>query len=723
MPSSKAKASLKSQPPKKPPIEPLEAIFEMPGVLIIGLDRKGRIILFNKGCERLSGYKRQEVLGKSFFTLLLPKDQQSKMRKVFNNFLEMKTPSQGINDWVSKKGERRTIEWHNTLTLDDHGELESVFSIGVDVTDKKAVEATLIQLEKAITSSPSGIVITDLEGKITYANQAYLDFIGEHGKRDIIGSEAMKADFGKEIGPKIMEQLRDQGFYSGEYSRYSSDGQLIDVHIIATLIKDENAIPTNLMATVTDISKLKEAEAEYRHLFESVPVGLFRTKPGIGEILDANPALVHMLGFPDKESLIKRKASSFYIDPNARRQWERKVSKEEVVRGFEAQFHRLDGRLIWVLLSSRAVRNSQGKVIYYEGTIEDITDRKHAQEALAESEEKYRLFFENLTDVLLHFDKNLTIIDVSPSIEQHLGYHPDELKGKSYPRLGLIPPELLPQALENTKRLFTGETVPPKEYPFIAKNGSRVWGEVSSKQVFRDGEIIALYSLVRDIHDRKLAEIALKNTNRDLELYASLLRHDLGNDLQVIFSTTEVAQMMTPEDSELHEFIEATRSAADRMSRLLNIFGRPDKEAEKEIVTLIQRVAKEAMKTHKHLTIKVKASPKTKDVRVTGGRLLPIVFVNLFRNSAQYAGETPVVNVKIAQKDSAIQIDVTDNGPGIPKKLLSKLFERGTTTTGGGLGLNLSKRVLEAYGGSIELVTKSTATGAKFRIIIPIEGT
>jgi PAS domain S-box-containing protein len=824
----------------------METIFEMPEVLIIGLDKNGRITLFNKGCEKLTGYKRKDVLNKSIFSTLIPKDQRSEVQQVFNNLLETKTTSVYVNDWVTKKGTLKTIEWHNTVKFNHQGELEETFSIGIDITKRKGIqedlreseekfrtlfdnaneamyildlqgnmieanraasaitgysrkellnltatdielpeeaikiperskelqkmgslifetiirpkkgepiaveisvstieygrkpamlavmrditasqeaETSLRLLEKAVISSPLGIVITDLKGQIIYANQGYLDILGEPKTTDLTGTDAMKADFGRKIGPQIMEQLQTQGFYSGEYSRYRSDGRLIDVHILATLISDDNGVPTNLMATITDISKLKEAEAEYRHLFESVPVGLFRTKPGVGEILDANPALVNMLGFPDKESLIKKQASSFYVDPNARRQWERKVSQDSVVRGFEAQFQRLDGRRVWVRLSSRAVRNSRGKVIYYEGTIEDITDRKHAQEALAESEEKYRLFFENLTDVLLHFDTNMKIIDVSPSIETHLGYHPDELKGKFYPSLGLIPEELLPQALENTKRLFAGKQVGTFEYPFVAKDGSRVWGEVSSKQVYRDGEVVALYSLVRDIHDRKLAEIDLRNTNRDLELYASLLRHDLGNDLQVIFSTTEVVQMMISEDSELNEFIEATRAAADRMTRLLDIFGRPDKEAEKEIVKLIQRVAKQAMRTHKQLTIKVSSPQKLKGVRVAGGRLLPMVFVNLFRNSAQHAGTKPKVTVKIAQKRNLVQIDVTDNGPGIPKKLQAKLFERGTTSNGGGLGLNLSKRVLEAYGGSIELISKPAKAGAGFRIFIPIEQT
>jgi PAS domain S-box-containing protein len=310
---------------------------------------------------------------------------------------------------------------------------------------------------------------------------------------------------------------------------------------------------------------------------------------------------------------------------------------------------------------------------------------------------------------------------VSPSIEKHLGYHPDDLKGKFYPELNLIGPENLDQAIENSKRLFAGETVPATEYAFIAKDGSRRWGEVSSTPIKRDGKVIALFTLVRDIHDRKLAEIELKNINRDLELYASLLRHDLGNDLQVIFSTTEIAQMVTPEDSELYDFLLATKASAERMTRLLDVFGRPEKEAEKEIVALIERVADQASTAHKQLKIKLKATQKIRGIRVTGGRLLPMVFDNIFRNAAQHAGEKPVVTVSITQDNDLVKIDIVDNGPGIPKKLLPKLFERGAATTDSGLGLNLCKRVLEAYGGSIELIKSLPNKGAAFRIFLPLE--
>ena len=820
------------------------SITETPGVLIVGLDKRGRITFFNRGCEELTSYQRNEVLGRSMFFNFVPTKQRTAIRQEFKKLHQQKESTHLVFNWATKQGEQRTIEWNITPSLDAKGSVREVFAIGVDVTEqteaeialresekkfrtifdnatdailiinsegrilesnniatdltgysheellqmtpdqfdglhsraqlqeriteimkkgsslyetliihkhgdqvpveirarkidyygqptiiasvrdiveRKEAQAVLRLQEKAIASSRSGIVITDMNGVITYTNQAYLDLVGHTDFNKVLGKRAME-DLGRGgLPPETLETFLQKGYFNGEYSHILPDGSPIDLHVQATLISDEDGEPSHLMATITDITGLKAAEAQYRHLFESVPVGIFRTKPGVGEILDANPALVKILGFPDEESLRKRKASSFYIDPEDRRNWEKQIAEEDVIRGFEAQFQRLDGRKIWVRLSSRAIRDHQGNVEFYEGTLEDITERKHAQQALAASEERYRLFFENISDVILQIDPQLRLVDVSPSIEKHLGYHPDDLKGKFYPDLNILGPEYLETALENSKKLFSGEVVGPREYSFIRANGQRIWGEISSTPIMRNGEVVALFSLVRNINDQKLAEIELRNTNRDLELYASLLRHDLGNDLQVIFSSAEVAQLLAPKASELNELTETTRAAAERMVRLLDLFGRPDKEAEKEILALIDRVATEATKTYKRLNIKIRAPKEIKGIRVAGGRLLPMVFDNIFRNAAQHAGENTTINVTIAQEKNEVRIDIIDNGPGIPTKLQAKLFQRGVSTTGSGLGLNLSKRILEAYGGSIELLPSKKSQGAAFRIILPLE--
>jgi PAS domain S-box-containing protein len=126
---------------------------------------------------------------------------------------------------------------------------------------------------------------------------------------------------------------------------------------------------------------LRTSEERYRALFEDVPVGLYRTTPD-GEILDANRAAVQMLGYPDRESLLAANAADAYVDPEDRTRWQTLMDREGVVSNFEAPLRRRDGTVIWVGDSARAVRRAEGQVLYYEGTLEDITEQKRAERLL-----------------------------------------------------------------------------------------------------------------------------------------------------------------------------------------------------------------------------------------------------------------------------------------------------------------------------------------------------
>ena len=124
---------------------------------------------------------------------------------------------------------------------------------------------------------------------------------------------------------------------------------------------------------------LKEAETRYRNLFERVPVGLYRTALG-GQIIDANPVLVQMLGYPDRETLLAINVVDLYVDPQDRRREQVLMERDGVVRDFEMQLCRHDGTVIWVQDSSRAILDDERRVLYYEGALEDITERQRAEE-------------------------------------------------------------------------------------------------------------------------------------------------------------------------------------------------------------------------------------------------------------------------------------------------------------------------------------------------------
>jgi signal transduction histidine kinase len=212
----------------------------------------------------------------------------------------------------------------------------------------------------------------------------------------------------------------------------------------------------------------------------------------------------------------------------------------------------------------------------------------------------------------------------------------------------------------------------------------------------------------------------LEAINSDLELYASLLRHDLRNDLHIILTQIESTELLLGPESDSAEACEITKFVATRMTQLLNIFESPDEKIPDNILQLLEKSARNAEKTHPGLKVKIHSSDPNSELRIRRGRLFPALFDNLFRNSFQYAGPKVTVDVTVKRLHKTIQIDVSDSGPGIPKKIRSKLFQKGVSTTGGGLGLYLSKRIVEAYGGSIELRRKSAkCKGACFRIILP----
>lgn len=126
---------------------------------------------------------------------------------------------------------------------------------------------------------------------------------------------------------------------------------------------------------------LQESEQRYRTVFEDVPVGLYRTTPG-GEILDANPALLEMVGYPDLETIRAVDVKEFYVNFADRERFVALLVRQDIVRDYETQLRRYDGTLIWVRDTARAIRDAQGRLKYYEGSLQDVTSHKLAVEEL-----------------------------------------------------------------------------------------------------------------------------------------------------------------------------------------------------------------------------------------------------------------------------------------------------------------------------------------------------
>ena len=237
------------------------------------------------------------------------------------------------------------------------------------------------------------IVLVDSEGKVVFWNPAAEQMFG-YTAEEARGLNAHRLLAPQRFGaghPTGFEEFAasGQGLPIGrtvELTATSRDGTPLPVELSVSALELRGV--WHAVAICRDIRERKRAEQElqasearYRSLFEGVPVGLYRSTPE-GVLLDANSALVDMLGYPDRETLLAAGSVAFYADPADRQRWRAEIEAQGVLRGFEAQLKRADGSLIWTLDTARAVVDADGRLLYYEGSLEDITARKRAEEAL-----------------------------------------------------------------------------------------------------------------------------------------------------------------------------------------------------------------------------------------------------------------------------------------------------------------------------------------------------
>jgi len=213
----------------------------------------------------------------------------------------------------------------------------------------------------------------------------------------------------------------------------------------------------------------------------------------------------------------------------------------------------------------------------------------------------------------------------------------------------------------------------------------------------------------------------IETRRRELEIYTNLLRHDLSNDIQIVLGGLELAQITSNEPKKHAAFIESTLAAAERMRSLIHIFSLSEENLENDIVTVLELICKRAQMAFKGMQITLQVEEEARNQQLFYSKLTALAFENLLRNTAQHAGDSPNVEIKISIFNNQLIIVFEDDGPGIAEEIRNNLFGRGVTTErkGRGLGLYLTKTIIESEGGSIKLIDKDKP-GSCFQIKLPL---
>ncbi|MEA2206234.1 MAG: hypothetical protein QOE77_3010 [Blastocatellia bacterium] len=426
---------------------------------------------------------------------------------------------------------------------------------------EEALREAQARTESVLASVADCHIVIDRQWRYVYANDAGVRAIGR--SREEILKQTLWQVFPDVIGTELEKAYRlamdERVPVTCEYHYQTTDTWWVSRFFPAA--EGLAVFATNITEGKKAAQELREVEEKYRDIFENAEEGIFQSTPQ-GQYLVVNPALARMHGVDSQKELLGCKDISrdVYVDPGLRDVFKKLLEEQGSVRGFEHQIFRRDGSKIWVSVNARAVRNEAGKVVYYEGTVQDITRRKEARAALQESEERYRALFENSRDALYVHDLSGKYISVNRAAEELSGYSRAEIIGRNFAEF--IAPQHLPDVRENLCRKLEREGETSYEVETITKDGRRTPVEVSSRLIYEHGIAVGIQGTARDITDRKRAQKALRIYSQRLIEAQEAERQSVARELH-----DEVGQVLTAVKINLHS-IQKSAGTLECMPRI-----------------------------------------------------------------------------------------------------------------------------------------------------------
>ncbi|MFC2053236.1 PAS domain S-box protein [Chloroflexota bacterium] len=382
---------------------------------------------------------------------------------------------------------------------------------------------------------PVGLYRTTPEGQFLDANLALGVMYGYPNREKLL--EPDLTDFYVEPDERVRWQalMENQGVvrdFEAQIQRF--DGTTIWVNDTARVVKDEQGHVLYYEGSLEDITERKHAEEKlrqyqehleelvderttelqaseerYRTLFDGVPIGLYRTTPD-GQVLDANLASAQMLGYPTRDDVLNLVITTdVYADPDERARWQVLMEKEGIVRDFEERIRRYDGEIVWIRDTARAVKDEHGHVLYYEGSLEDITERKEFEEEIRRQKDYFEALFVNSPVAIVTADLDANVVSWNPRAEKLFGYSQEEAIGKNVDDLVSNDPSILEEALNFTEQLNKMGRVQAITKR-TRKDGSLVDVDLLALPLVLAGEKAGFYAMYHDVSELKWIERELR---------------------------------------------------------------------------------------------------------------------------------------------------------------------------------------------------------------------
>jgi PAS domain S-box-containing protein len=497
--------------------------------------------------------------------------------------------------------------------------------------------------------------------------------------------------------------------------------------VLNGIVKGDEVVGVSMLGR--DVTEQREKELRFTELFETLQEGVYFSTPE-GHLLDANPALVSMLGYTEKRDLLAAEPAALNLDPG-QPVLGRAVDDRGGVRTREVRLRRKDGKAAVFLDSSRAVWDTSGNIVRYQGTLVDVTEKRKMEGQLAQQEEFRGRLLESFPDLILVVDLDERYTFVSSRARDFLGCEPKDMLGKKISEIADHSSELvtLYHEVVSGKQAFASA-----EYGARHRDGSwRTMRAAGSRLVDSEAKTSGIIISVRDITVERKLEQQVVQSERLAAMGAMIggVAHELNNPLTAIMGVSELMQ-----DTETNEvsrkqlaILQQQARRAAEIVQNLTYFSRPPAPGKSKI-NLVE-VVERTLNLHAY---SLRKNNITVDFLKEAGvpyalgdpHQLMQVFLNLIVNAEQAireARDKGTLRIRLGRGENSVWVSFHDDGPGIPKETLSSIFDPFYTTKrpgrGTGLGLSICKSVLKEHSGSVE-AANSPEGGAIFTVTLPI---
>ena len=708
-------------------------------------DTKLNITRFNQAFELITGLTESEMIGKPIHLIFPSSNNEKQIGQILN-----RNHNESIEVEITHTDKTiKTLLWTTSQLFDTDGKtLISTIGQGLDITERKKKEFELNQSEQLYRTLFENMLNGFAHCRLIFENGKPVDYIyltvnkafeTHTGLKNVVGKKISEAIPGiHEKDPKVLETF-SRVVITGEPDISELYVSTLKAWFIVSSYKTTANHFVIIFDSITERKKaekkLIESEARLKLSLESNQTGVWELNLEDNNIL-RTPTHDKIFGYDTLLPKFTFETFTEHILP-ADRSWVTKIIKDAIEKKreyrFECRIRRADGAIRWIYARGTVKLNSEGKITSILGVVQDITERKLNDEALAKTENNLRSLFENTQTGYLLMDNNFTIVEFNNLMSKYFSIADNKILKKNENILNNLINERQESLSKLLKAVLNGEKL-NYEISFSLPDGNPLWLDTRIYPVTNtDGKAIGVCMSYEDVTNRKIDEQKIQelnktldkkvlertsqyeSLNKELEAFTFSVSHDLRAPLRAVNSYAQILEEeqkdKLTEDGQL--MLKNIKNNGQKMGRLIDdllAFSRLGRQEIKKVQVNMNELASTAIEElnrlfPNHAAIQLSPLPEVEGDYT----LLYQVMINLVGNAIKYSSkkEKPVIAIYAEQKEGKTIFTIKDNGAGFDMRFAEKLFgvfqrlHSEQEFEGNGVGLAIVQRIINKHGGKI----------------------